>query len=65
MKTARTFKGSWFISAVVIAILIGEFAAWEISSYFGMRNNPLVVGFLCAGLVGAIAAVLYEGADIA
>jgi hypothetical protein len=65
MKATRpTFKGSWFLAAVVAAILIGEVVAWEISSHFGMRNNPWVVAFLCAGLVAAIASVLYDGADI-
>lgn len=64
MKAIRKFKGSWFVSALVLAIVIGEIVAWEISSRFGVRNNPVVVAFLCAGLVAAIASVLYEGADI-
>jgi hypothetical protein len=64
MKTTRTFKGSWFLSAIVVAILIGEIVAWEVSSRLGIRNNPLVVAFLAMGLVAAIASVLYEGADI-
>ena len=50
--------------AIVVAILIGEVLAWEISTAFEVRNNPLVVAFLSAGLVAAIASVLYEGADI-
>ena len=64
MKTARTFKGSWFLFAIVVAILIGEIAAWEVSSRFGIRNNPLVVAFLSMGLVAAMASVLFEGADL-
>ena len=64
MKTARTFKGSWFVFALVAAIVLGEVIAWEISSRLGVRSNPIVVGFLCAGLVAAITSVLYEGADI-
>lgn len=64
MKTARKFKGSWFAFAIVAAILVGEVVAWEISTHFGIRNNPLVIAFLSAGLVAAIASVLYEGADI-
>jgi hypothetical protein len=62
--TRRTFKGSWFLVAVVVAVLVGEIVAWEVSSHYGLRNNPLVVAFLCAGLVAAIASVLYDGADI-
>jgi len=63
MKTARTFKGSWFLFAIVVAILVGEVVAWELSKYFGFTNNPFLVAFLCLGLVTALAAVLFEGAD--
>jgi hypothetical protein len=64
MKTLRTFKGSWFITAIVVAILIGEEIAWEVSSRLGIRNNPFVVAIHCTGLVAGIATVLYDGADI-
>lgn len=64
MKTLRTFKGSWFLLVTVVAIIVGEVVAWEVSSHFGVRNNPLVVAFLCMGLVAGIASVLYEGADV-
>jgi NhaP-type Na+/H+ and K+/H+ antiporter len=64
MKTLRTFKGSWFLLAIAVAIIVGEVIAWEISSRFGVRNNPFVVAFLCIGLVAGIASVLYDGADI-
>jgi NhaP-type Na+/H+ and K+/H+ antiporter len=64
MKTLRTFKGSWFVTAIVVAIVIGEVIAWEVSSRLGIRNSPLVVAFLCTGLVAGIVTVLYDGADI-
>jgi hypothetical protein len=64
MKTTRTFKGSWFVIAVVIAILGGEIVAWEASNHFGFRNNPLLVAFICLGLVTAFVSVLYDGADL-
>jgi hypothetical protein len=65
MKTTRrVFKGSWFLFAVAVTILVGEIIAWEVSSHYGLRNNPLVVAFLSAGLVAAIASVLYDGANI-
>jgi hypothetical protein len=64
MKTLRTFKGSWFLLAIVAAIIVGEVLAWEISSFYGLQANPVTVGFLATGLVAAIAAVLYDGADI-
>ena len=64
MKTTRTFKGTWFLFAMVVAILIGEIVAWEASNRLGIRSNPLVVAFLCMGLVAAIASVLYDGAEL-
>ncbi len=64
MKKLRKFSNSWFGIAVVTVIIIGEIAAWEISSRYGLRSHPLVVGFLCLGLVTAITSVLYEGVDI-
>jgi hypothetical protein len=65
MKTARTFKGSWFMFSIVVAIVVGEFIAWQISNSYGLRVNPVVVGFVSAALVVAIASVLYDGCDIA
>jgi hypothetical protein len=64
MKTLRTFKGSWFALAIVAAIIVGEVVAWEISTLYGLRANPITVGFLCTGLVTALAIVLYDGTDI-
>lgn len=64
MKATRKFKNSWFLAAIVVTIVIGEAVAWEVSSRFGLRSNPLVVAFLCIGLVAAMVSVLYEGVDI-
>jgi hypothetical protein len=61
MKANRTFKDSGFIYAIVGAIIVGEIVAWEVATRFGFRANPLTVAFLCAGLVAAITAVLYDG----
>ncbi len=64
MKTTRSFKGSWFIVAMVVAIVIAEAVAWELTAHHGVRANPVTVAFLAAGLVAAITMVLYDGADI-
>ena len=64
MKKLRKFSNSWFGIALVMGIIVGEIVAWELSSRFGLRSNPLVVGFVCVGLVTAITSVLYEGVDI-
>lgn len=64
MKLTRKFKDSWFYSAVIAAVVIGEVVAWVVAENFGLRANPLVVGFLCVGLVAALTSVLYENIDI-
>lgn len=64
MKATRKFNSSWFLTAIVVTILVGEVIAWEVSSRLGIRANPVVVAFLCTGLVAAIVSVLYEGIDI-
>lgn len=64
MKATRKFKSSWFTLALVAAIIVGEVAAWEIANAYGFRAHPLVVAFLCIGLVTAITSVLYENVDI-
>lgn len=64
MKATRKFKPSWFLTGLAVAILVGELIAWEVSSRFGLRSNPVFVAFLSVGLVAAMVSVLYEGVDI-
>ena len=64
MKKMRRFKDSWFYLAIVVTIVLGEVAANVVANTYGLRVNPVVVGFLCAGLVGFVTSVLYEGCDI-
>lgn len=64
MKTIRTFKGSWFGFAIVAAIVVCEFVAWEVSRVYGLRANPLTVAFLAMGLVAVGASILYHDTDI-
>lgn len=64
MKHARTFKGSWFVTAAIAAVILAEGAAWAISERFGLRTNPLVVAFLAVGIVAMVASVLYDGCDV-
>ena len=64
MKATRKFKNSWFVTAIVVTILVGEIVAWEVSTQLGIRSSPLVVAFVSTGLVAAIVSVLYEGVDI-
>ena len=64
MKTSHTFKGTWFIGAMLAAIIVGEFVAWKIHTLYALHANPIVVAFVCAGIVAGITSVLFEDADI-
>ena len=64
MKTARTFKGSWFLVAILVAIAGGEVVAWKLSEAYGLRLNPLTVAFVATGIVAMAASLIYEGSDI-
>lgn len=64
MKMTRRFKDSWFYTAIILTVAVGELLAWLAADLLGLRTNPLVVGFLCIGLVAAITAVLYQDMDI-
>lgn len=64
MKTIRTFKGSWFGFAIIAAIVVGEFVAWELSKLYGLRASPLTVAFLAMGLVAVGVSILYHDTDI-
>ncbi len=64
MKTTRTFKGSWFILAMIVAIALGELIAWQASQFFGFRLHAITVAFVCIGLVQVVATLLYDDTDI-
>ncbi len=64
MKTTRTFKGSWFIFAMIVAIAVGELIAWQASQFFGFRLHPITVAFVSIGLVQVAATLWYDDADI-
>lgn len=64
MKTTRTFKGSWFIFAMIVAIALGELIAWQVSKFFGFQLHAVTVAFLSVGVVQIVALLLYDDADI-
>lgn len=64
MKTARRFKGSWFLLTMVAAVALGEVVAWEISRFYGVALHPITVAFACIGVVQVVAAVIYHDVDI-
>jgi hypothetical protein len=64
MKTTRTFKGSWFILAVAIAIVVAEVVAWKMSGLFSFHFSPVTVAFAAAGLVAVAASLIFEGTEV-
>jgi hypothetical protein len=65
MKTNHRFNGSWFMVALLAAVVIGELVATQLTRHFGFRASPIVVAFLSAGIAAAFASVIYHDADIA
>ena len=64
MKTTRTFKGSWFLFAVIAGVAACEIAAWELATLYGVRISPLTAAFVGAGIVGVFASVIYDGLEV-
>jgi hypothetical protein len=64
MKTARTFKGGRFMLAAAIALVAGEFLAWQLRGLYRVEISPVVVAFGSVGLVAAVMAIVYDGAGI-
>ena len=62
-KAPRSF-GRWLLVASVIAIVVCEVVASQVTGLLGIRNNPLVVGVLGIGIAAALASVLFDGADL-
>lgn len=60
MITTHKFKGSWFVGAMITAILIGELVALKLSTVFDFRMNPVTVAFGAAGLVAIVVSVWFD-----
>jgi uncharacterized membrane protein len=64
MKTTHKFKGSWYLTSIVIAVIIGELTASVVSQAYSLRTNPVFIAFLCAGAVSVGAMILFKDAEI-
>jgi hypothetical protein len=60
MITTHKFKGSWFVVAMIAAIVIGELVALKLSAAFDFHVNPVTVAFASAGLVALVASVVFD-----
>ncbi len=64
MKATRSFKSSWFVFALAVAVIVGELLARELVNRFGFHLNPVTAAFLSVGLVTAVTSMIYEGVDL-
>ena len=64
MKATRSFKSSWFVFALVVAVIIGELLARTLVNRFGVNINPVTAAFVSIGLVAAVTSMIYEGVDL-
>ncbi len=63
MRKFKTLKTSWFVSAVVAAVIAGEFIRRAIMQALDIRVPAVPVAALCVGLVAAVIALTYDGTD--
>jgi hypothetical protein len=63
MKMIKRLRTSWFLGAMIVAVVVGELIAWQICGYYKLRFPPVVVATLCIGAVAAFVAWQYDGTD--
>jgi hypothetical protein len=63
MKILHTLKTSWLILAMIVAVVIGETVAWQVSRAFDLRFPAFAVGAVSVGLVAFIVSLIYDGTD--
>jgi hypothetical protein len=63
VKTIHHLKARWLIAAMLVAVAIGEFVAWQVTKAYHLHFSPVAVAAVCVGLVAAGAALLYDGTE--
>lgn len=63
MKTIHHLKARWLLAAMLIAVAIGEFVAWKITTANHWRFPSVAVAAVCVGLVASAVAWLYDGRE--
>ena len=51
MKVVHRFRVSWFLVALVVAVILGQLAAALLAEHTGFHPGSLAVAFLSVGLV--------------
>ena len=63
MKMIKHLKTSWFTVAILAAVVVGEFVARQICTWFDLRFAPAAIAALCIGIVAAFVAWQYDGTE--
>ena len=63
MKHIHHLKARWLLTAMVVAVIVGEIAGKAACSALNVRFPAFAVGALCVGLVAAGVSVIYDGRD--
>lgn len=63
MKKFKTLKTSWFVAAVVAAVLAGEILRRAAVQTLDLRVSAVPIAALCIGLVAVVVALTYDGTD--
>ena len=63
MKKLKTLKTSWFLLAMIVAVVIGELIGKAVANAFAVRVPAVPVAALCVGLVAFTVSLIYDGTD--
>jgi len=63
MKMIHTLKMRWLLLAMLLAVVMGETIAWQISAMFDVRLDPVAVAAVCMGATAAFVALIYDGRE--
>jgi hypothetical protein len=63
MKIIKHLKMSWFLGAMIVAIAVAEFVAWQVAQVFNVRFEPVLAGTLAVLAVAVFVSVSYEGTE--
>ena len=63
MKHIHHLSTLGLLSAMAVAVVIGELAAWSLTRAFDLRFPAFTVAVFCVGVVAAIVSVIYDGRE--
>lgn len=64
MKLAmHHLKARWLLAAMIVAVVLGEHAAWFVTKLFHWRFPVVAVAAACVGLVATVVALTYDGKE--